>query len=198
MTLPLNRTLSLAVITLAITCNAFADPAPTENPGRVLFAFDRPDSHKQWQIVNDGVMGGRSNSSLSTASDGHVQFDGNLSLENNGGFASVRSKPAPIHLNHGDEIVLRVKGDGRKYILNLYVPNRQMAFSFQSEFETSKNQWTTVKLPLTKFAATSFGRRVDGMNLAPSKINSLGVMLADKNAGPFTLLLDWIKVDSKK
>ena len=41
-----------------------------------------------WRITNDGVMGGLSRSAVHTA-DGTLVFDGELSRENNGGFASV-------------------------------------------------------------------------------------------------------------
>ena len=43
-----------------------------------------------WNIVNDGVMGGISTSSLSINSNSILIFKGYLSLENNGGFASTR------------------------------------------------------------------------------------------------------------
>ncbi len=164
---------------------------------RVLFGFDSADSAKEWQIVNDGVMGGRSTSSLEAVSDGLVRFAGNLSLENNGGFASVRSKPTTFGLKSSQTIVARLRGDGRRYILNLYVPDRQMAFSYQAEFETKRDEWTEVRLPLSSFVATSFGRRVEDKQLAASKVNSVGIMLADKTSGEFQLMIDWIRVESK-
>ena len=43
-----------------------------------------------WIIVNDNVMGGISNSSLSLNNENNLVFNGNVSLDNNGGFASVR------------------------------------------------------------------------------------------------------------
>ena len=47
----------------------------------------------QWSVVNDTVMGGRSSAQMSKAEEGWV-FEGRVSLENNGGFASVRTAVA--------------------------------------------------------------------------------------------------------
>lgn len=59
-----------------------------------LFGFDSPDAAQQWQAVNDGVMGGISDGRFRITADQTMEFFGTLSLENNGGFASVRSRPA--------------------------------------------------------------------------------------------------------
>ena len=48
-----------------------------------------------WQVVNDGVMGGVSRSTfgfVQAVSGGHAEFSGTLSFARNGGFASVRGK----------------------------------------------------------------------------------------------------------
>ena len=48
-----------------------------------------------------------------------LEFYGTLSLENNGGFASVRTKAKKLGLEKDDVIVVRVRGDGRDYSINL-------------------------------------------------------------------------------
>ena len=45
---------------------------------------------KNWNIVNDDVMGGISKSFLSINDENNLIFSGNVSLKNNGGFASTR------------------------------------------------------------------------------------------------------------
>ena len=45
-----------------------------------------PNENLNWQVVNDGVMGGRSYGNLTRSGDSEALFSGNLSLENNGGF----------------------------------------------------------------------------------------------------------------
>lgn len=164
-----------------------------DNDGRVLFNFENADAAKQWQTVNDGVMGGRSDGRFKIT-DSTMQFFGTLSLENNGGFASVRTRPAKLALKKGDTLVARVRGDGRKYNFNLYVPRPLTAFSYRADFETRKDEWIDLELPLEEFEATSFGRVVQNQPLDPTQVTGLGILLGDKKAGPFKLDVDWIKV----
>jgi monofunctional biosynthetic peptidoglycan transglycosylase len=119
-----------------------------------------------------------------------------LSLENNGGFASVRTKPTELDIKAGDTIVLRVKGDGREYVLNLYTKSRRMAFSYRAALPTTKDEWTEVRIPLEDFVPKAFGRRVQGMGpVEPDQINGLGFMLSDKKPGKFQMQVEWVKVE---
>ena len=79
-----------------------------------LVDFARPEAGQQWQAVNDGVMGGVSDGRFKITEGKTLEFFGTLSLDNNGGFASVRSKPADRDIKTGDTLVVRVKGDGRE------------------------------------------------------------------------------------
>lgn len=159
-----------------------------------LFSFTAASAASQWQAVNDGVMGGRSDGRFQITSEGNMQFYGNLSLANNGGFASVRSRGRQLGLQAGDEIVIRVKGDGRKYTFNLYTPDRRMAFSYRLEFKTLNGQWSESRLPLKQFVATSFGRTMPSMVLDPSRVSGVGILLGDKKPGSFQLQIESIKV----
>ena len=169
-------------------------------------ADSRSNDIDKWQIVNDGVMGGRSRSQASIVSvdagseskgeTNVMRFAGNLSLENNGGFASLRSRPTgSLGLDPGERIVLRVKGDGRRYTFNLYTPDRRTAFSYQLEFDTKAGQWIEVKLPVDKFVAHSYGRPMPNMKLTPSQVHSVGILLGDKKPGPFEILVHSIEVE---
>jgi hypothetical protein len=128
-------------------------------------------------------MGGVSDGRLKVTEEGTLEFSGTLSLENNGGFASVRSKPAEFNIKAGDAIVVRVKGDGREYVLNLYTMSRQMAFSYRAPLPTEQNEWTEVSVPLADFIATAFGRRVQGMGpveLFATELQRLTAHLAER------------------
>jgi len=161
-----------------------------------LFDFTEADPAKQWQTVNDGVMGGVSEGKFKITDAKTMEFFGTLSLANNGGFASVRTKGKKLSLEKGDTLVAKIRGDGRQYMLNLY-PNRQrMAYSYRATVQTKKDEWIEVKVPLEKFEASSFGRIVKNAGLVkPEEINSLGFMLGDKKAGPFKMEIEWIKVE---
>ena len=160
-----------------------------------LLDFGAPEASGRWQAVNDGVMGGVSDGRFTITPDKTLEFFGTLSLENNGGFASVRTKPTEFALAADDTLIVRVKGDGRDYVLNLYPKSRRIAFSYRAPLPTTKDEWREVAVPLAGFVPTSFGREVQGMGpVDPDQINGLGFMLSDKKPGPFRMQVAWVKV----
>ena len=163
-----------------------------------LFDFVETDAAKEWQTVNDGVMGGVSDGRFKITDAKTMEFFGTLSLANNGGFASVRTKPKNLGLEKGDTLVAKVRGDGREYMLNLYPNKQRVAYSYRATVQTKKDEWIEVKVPLDTFEATSFGRVVKNAGaVKPAEINALGFMLGDKKAGLFKLEIEWIKVERK-
>ncbi len=111
-------------------------------------------------------------------------------------FASVRSRPGgSLGLASGESMVLRVKGDGRRYTFDLYTPDRRTAFSYQLDFETKASEWAEVRLPVDQFVAHSYGRPVPNMKIDPNQVHSVGILLGDKKSGPFEILVEWINVD---
>ena len=161
-----------------------------------LFDFSGAEAAREWQKVNDGVMGGVSEGKFKITESKTMEFFGTLSLANNGGFASVRTKAKKLSLEKGDTLVAKVRGDGREYMLNLYLNKPLIAFSYRATVQTKKDEWIEVKVPLEKFEATSFGRPVkDAGVVDPKEINALGFMLSDKKAGPFKLEIESIKVE---
>ena len=164
-----------------------------------LFDFVENDDAKGWQTVNDGVMGGVSDGRFKITDTKTMEFFGTLSLANNGGFASVRTKPKNLGLEKGDTLVAKVRGDGREYMLNLYPNKQRVAYSYRATVQTKKDEWIEVKVPLDTFEATSFGRVVKNAGaVKPAEINALGFMLGDKKAGLFKLEIEWIKVERKE
>jgi len=167
-------------------------------PARPLFDFTQPATANRWQAVNDGVMGGVSRGSFQVTPAGSLEFTGTLSLENNGGFASIRSKPANMGLKSTDTLLIKLKGDGRDYSLNLYINRPLMAFSYRATFTTKKGEWLEIRAPLANFVATSFGREVANAGpVNPAEIIGIGFMLSDKKPGPFRLEIESIQAVSK-
>jgi monofunctional biosynthetic peptidoglycan transglycosylase len=178
-------------VALFLVATAMAEGTP-----QPLFDFTGADATKEWQPVNDGVMGGVSEGKFKITDTKTMEFFGTLSLENNGGFASVRTKAKKLGLEKGDTVIAKVKGDGREYSLNLYLNKPLIASSYRATVQTKKDEWIEVKVPLGKFEATSFGRIVkDAGAVKPEEVNALGFMLSDKKAGPFKLEVEWIKVE---
>ena len=161
---------------------------------RVLFGFDGPEAGRGWQAVNDGVMGGRSDGRFRLDDAGQMEFFGTLSLENNGGFASVRTMGRNLGLKPDDVIVARVKGDGRTYTFNVYAGRNRTSYSYRQEFATTKGEWIEVAFPVDAFTATWRGRVFPNEKLEPTAVTGVGFLLGDKKPGPFKLDIDWIKV----
>ena len=152
--------------------------------------FSPPQGKLSWRVVNDTVMGGRSRSKGREGAQGELIFEGHLSLENNGGFTSIRSSEIP-RLNKGTtHIRLRVRGDGRRYRLLLRSTQTSRGVSYQHPFQTRAGEWVWVELPLAAFQARWRGRSVsDAPELRAAEIRSVGFLLADRRAGPFRLSL---------
>jgi monofunctional biosynthetic peptidoglycan transglycosylase len=161
---------------------------------RVVFGFDDRDSRGEWTSVNDDVMGGVSEGGLSITEKGVLEFTGVVSLENNGGFASIRSRPDKHDLSECDGLLLRVRGDGHRYACNIRTDRPVASGSYRQPFETKTNEWQEIALPFRDFVATSHGQIMrDAPDLDIEKIRSFGFTISDKQAGPFKLEVDWVK-----
>ena len=58
------------------------------------------------------------------------------------------------------------------------------------------NEWQTLRLPLADFRASFRGREVLGApSLDPARIRQVGLMIAARQAGPFTLDIRRISLD---
>ena len=160
--------------------------------GFLLFDYDGNDP--SWYTVNDDVMGGVSTSFVSTDLDKQrLTFSGNLSLENNGGFASIRSQYADYDLSQYDGIALRVRGDGNVYRLRIRTEETGSAISYTAWFETQAGSWQDVYIPFSKMLPLYRGVIVKSAGpIDPASIRSFGLMLADKQQGEFMLEVDWI------
>ena len=160
---------------------------------RTLFKFEQPDAVKTWQTVNDGVMGGRSSGKFLINDSKNLEFYGALSLENNGGFASVRASGKNLALNANESVFIRVRGDGRKYSFNLYAGQNLGGYSYRQNFQTKKDEWIVVQMPVSQFVATWRGRTFPNQKLIPAQVSGVGILLGDKRSGKFKLEVDWIK-----
>lgn len=141
-----------------------------------------------WDPVDDVVMGGRSASTARVTADGTVLFNGVVSLENNGGFASIKSAEGHFDLGEGAGVCVRVRGDGKRYKLNLATRGGFDGLRYQAPFETAAAQWQDIALPLASFEPRFRGRLVpDAPRLDPARIASFGFVIADRQAGPFQL-----------
>ncbi|KPK05832.1 MAG: hypothetical protein AMJ64_10735 [Betaproteobacteria bacterium SG8_39] len=147
-----------------------------------------PGAALEWRAINDGVMGGVSQGGFEITRDGRLVFAGVVSLENSGGFASVRSEPARIGAAAAQAVRLEVRGDGKRYKLNLKTDAAFDGVQYQAAFVAPAGEWTTLTLPLAAFAPKHRGRDVpDAPPLDAARIVTLGFLISDRQAGPFRL-----------
>ena len=158
-----------------------------------LCNFSKDQGTWRWRIVNDGVMGGLSKGMFRLTDQGTGLFEGNLSLENNGGFSWVRTAKGDPDFKGSTGVKIRVKGDGRTYAVTLDTSEGYNAYSFNHYFTTVKDTWQEIEIPFKEFRAYWFGRKMPMMRLNnPGKIRDIGFILMDKKQGPFRLEIDSI------
>ena len=167
-----------------LTAGAFA-------AGEEKLLFDFSGAPMNWFVVNDGVMGGVSSSTVKIG-NGLLVFSGQVRLENNGGFASVRSNASEQDLSEFSGIALRVRGDGKMYALNVRTSSLRNVM-YQSEFQTKAGEWTELRIPFSQLRPTRFGQTLRGNVLDKDRIESFGFIIANKRAEQFQLEMDWIK-----
>jgi NADH dehydrogenase [ubiquinone] 1 alpha subcomplex assembly factor 1 len=147
-----------------------------------------------WQAVNDVVMGGRSSSRLLPTERGTAVFTGNVSFENNGGFASVRCNRLAFPLDRASGLSIRFAGDGKRYKLNLRTDTSLESINWQVRLDGAADQWQEQQFGWEAFRPTRHGREVpDAPPLDPTALIGVGLLIADRQEGAFRLELAWIK-----
>jgi hypothetical protein len=165
--------------------------ADVQNEGALLltdFTTNSPDL--VWYVVNDNVMGGRSEGGFSLQ-QGELVFTGRTNTRG-GGFSSIRTMPLQLDLSGHEGIRVRVLGDGRRYTWRLTTDARWRGreVGYWADFDTLDGAWTTVDIPFSAFVPQFRGYQLDGPALDTGKVTGMGLMIYDKQDGPFRLQLD--------
>lgn len=166
------------------------------NPPQLLFDFGSKNTTDNWYIVNDDVMGGRSTSTLQET-DNSIRFEGSISLENNGGFASIRSPRKSYDLSSYKTVSIRFRSTGRDFGIVLeryrrfYLPTHKLIFG------SDTNEWTTISFPVSTFKTQILG--ADTGNFIDTEtlknIERIGIILFDKKEGEFAVEIDYIRFE---
>ncbi len=171
---------------------------PVPLGARVVVDFRDPAEAARWQPVDDRVMGGVSVSRIEGTSVGSSLFTGELSLERNGGFASVRAALPGAAGNAGAnaplagarELILDLRGDGKAYKLRLRTGAQLDGVHYEARFETEVGVQAERTFAIDDFVPVWRGRPVlDAPPLDPAALRHLGLMIADGQAGRFQLEL---------
>lgn len=158
----------------------------------VLFQFSKSSDIQKWIIVDDVVMGGRSSGTFKLNEDGHGVFEGKVSLENNGGFSSLRYSFDKQEVGGYSKVVIKLRGDGKNYQFRIKSNSRDY-YSYITLFNTS-GKWEEIEIPLKDMYATFRGRRLDMPNFSGDSFEEIRFLIGNKKKENFKLLIDRIEL----
>lgn len=164
------------------------------NAQPIIFNFNNQKSDTEWQIINDGVMGGLSKG-RAVYTDSTVQFRGTVSLENNGGFTSFRTPFGKYDLTPYTTMDIRYRSTGQAMGFSLehhyqfYLPN------YKFNLPNTEGNWQTLTVKLSDFKEYRLGNPTGGKleSAVLAKIKRLGFITTEKKPGAFTIETDYIK-----
>ncbi len=159
---------------------------------QMIYDFGKTNDINAWQIVDDVVMGGRSSGTFALDEEGHGHFSGEVSLENNGGFSSVRYRVPDMSVSPNDVVQIRLKGDGKNYQFRVK-ENQNDYYSFINTFSTS-GEWETIEIPLNEFYPSYRGRKLNRPNFDGSQIEEVVFLIGNKKEQSFSLHIDYIRI----
>jgi len=158
----------------------------------IIFDFNKNSSISNWVVVDDVVMGGRSNGNFQLNKEGKGVFSGKVSLDNNGGFSSVRHGFNKLNIEKFKSIVLKIKGDGKKYQFRIKHKSSDYA-SYITSFSSS-GEWQEIEIPLNSMYPSFRGRKLDEPNFFHKYIEEVTFLIANKKNEDFMLLIDKIEL----
>jgi len=156
-----------------------------------IYNFTTVSSLKNWKIIDDIVMGGISSSSININKDGNGVFKGHVSLENNGGFSSLRHQISTVDISGFNHFQIRVKGDGKNYQFRVKSSINE-SHSYKFKFSTNK-EWQTIKIPFSDLQPTFRGRDLRMPNFPGLELQETAFLIANKTEEDFILEIDYIK-----
>lgn len=157
----------------------------------LIFDFNSTSDLRNWQIVDDGVMGGRSEGNFAINEAGHGKFFGAISLDNYGGFSSLRYSFKSKSVSDHTFIKLVIKGDGNNFQFRVK-ESRNQYFSYIYEFSTS-GEWEEILIPLSDMFPSFRGRKLDMPNFSSDSIEEVTFLRANKREEYFEILIDKIE-----
>lgn len=155
-----------------------------------LFDFNDNAVIDNWRVINDGVMGGLSQAKFSINSEGHGFFRGKVSLENYGGFSSVRYRFETQDTSEFSKIQIRLKGDGKSYQFRVKADALQR-YSYISNIETS-GDWEILTVNFSEMYPAFRGRVLDLPNYSGKEMIEIAFLIGNKKEESFALEIDFI------
>ncbi|KAK9464569.1 complex I intermediate-associated protein 30-domain-containing protein [Lipomyces arxii] len=174
--------------------------------------FTGPESLQECIVRSDQELNGYSTASLDwDETEKAAHFHGNLNLDlpasrpdiQRSGYAMFRTRDPPKNFLEEDiywdwqnlaHVALRVKGDRRKYFVNIQSKTALPTEIHQHRlFLYNPGEWEVAVIPVKQFLLTHWGRVESRQELNRNKVRTIGIGLLDRQYGPFSLYVDWIK-----
>lgn len=160
----------------------------------VIVDFSKRSEVSDWLVVDDVVMGGRSNGEFSLNDEGYGLFEGSVSLDNNGGFSSIRHRFESLEVKEYDKFVIRLRGDGKSYQFRVKSASGDY-YSYVTDFETSA-EWQTIEIPFSELSPSFRGMELDIPNYPGEIMEEIGILIGNKKAESFRLEIASIHIEN--
>ena len=157
-----------------------------------LFNFNAKSDISNWNIVDDVVMGGRSNGSFSLNDSGNGIFKGTVSLENNGGFSMVQYRFDTKQVEKFTKVCISLKGDGKAYQFRIKTNNND-DYSYVFPFQTS-GDWETITIPFESMYPAFRGKKINAENYPGKHMELIAFLIGNKKAESFQLEIESIEL----
>jgi monofunctional biosynthetic peptidoglycan transglycosylase len=148
-----------------------------------------------WVILSDNVMGGVSEAAMEYGNTA-VIIKGYVSLQNRGGFVSIKSGWGKMNLAGFKIVKITFRSTSQVYAFTLENSRRWYEPAYKLEFSAGKaNTWETVYLKLDDFKEERIGvptgNKVNGAIL--ESITRIGIVTNEKREGPFQLEIESVE-----
>ena len=160
---------------------------------QLIFDFSSDTDISSWRVIDDVVMGGESSGNFIINTEGNAVFYGKVSLQNNGGFSSVRHQFSQKSINFATKIKVRLKGDGNDYQLRIK-KSKNDYYSYLSTFQTN-NSWEIIEINLSEMQPKFRGKALSLENFSANSFEEIAFLIGNKKAQDFRLEIDKIYLE---
>ena len=172
--------LALAGAVFIACSRARADTMPITSPIVEDLSREPPEATigTSWRMFTDTVMGGVSVGTMSrelVAGRQAIRMEGNVSLENNGGFVQISLDLDPdgksVDVSSWSGLELDVFGNGETYAMHLRTADLSRPWQSYRQSFKAEPEWRTIELPFKDFVA----HRTDvGLNIR--RLKRIGIV----------------------
>lgn len=160
---------------------------------KIIYDFSKTENLDDWYVINDGVMGGRSKGKLKIKNGDTGVFSGKISLDNYGGFSSVRYYLGKLDVKKNKYVTIILNGDNKYYQLRIR-SSRNDRHVYTKKF-FAKDGWQEIRIPLESMEPYFRGQRLRMSNFNKKYISEIGFLIGNKVRENFELKIRSIMLE---